>query len=68
LVRNGDDFGWHEAIEWNRLPKFKALSKRQSALDLGLAACLPFMLMNSSALQVVNRVVIVAVDAGPCRA
>src|SRR6185369_11517908 len=26
LVGDGDDFSWHEAIEWNRPAKFKALS------------------------------------------
>src|SRR5436190_18556058 len=42
----------------------RARSPSESALDLGLAACLPFMLMDSSAQQVVNLVVNVAVDAG----
>jgi hypothetical protein len=46
-------------------------SRAESALDLGLAACLAFMLMNLSALQVVNLVVVVVAGgraAGPCRA
>jgi hypothetical protein len=47
----------------------QGFNSSESALDLGLAACLAFMLMNLSALQVVNLVV-VAGDraAGPCRA
>ena len=50
----------------------RARSPSESALDLGLAACLAFMLMSLSALQVVNLAVVVVVAgdraAGPSRA
>ena len=58
------------ALSSSRIEMRPTGSHSESALDLGLAACLAFMLMNLSALQVVIRVVVVAGDraAGPCRA